>query len=67
MFGKFLKDLARDVYEGHSERDTDHPTCPQCGSQMDFYGGDLPIGDGHWDCENCGYSFTEDEMNEYLD
>lgn len=67
MFENFLKQLARDVYYGDTARDTDHPKCPECGKRMDFYGGDLPAGEGHWDCDNCGYSFTEDEMNEHLD
>lgn len=67
MFKNFLKKLASDVYWGDTGRDTDHPKSPQCGKRMTFYGGDLAIGEGHWDCSNCGYSFTEDEMNAYLD
>lgn len=67
MFEKFLRQLANDVYDGFAGRDTDHPKCPQCGKRMSFTGGDLPHGEGHWDCDNCGYNFTEDEMNEYLD
>ena len=65
MFENFLKRLANDVFYGHSGRDTDHPRCPQCGKRMTFYGGDLEIGEGHWECD-CGYNFTEDELNEYL-
>lgn len=67
MFENFLRKLANDVYDVCSKRDTDHPKCPQCGKRMNFIGGDLPEGEGHWDCNNCGYSFTENEMNEYLD
>ncbi len=64
MFEKFFKKFADDVYYGIG--DTDHPKCPQCGGTMTFHGGDLPLGDGYWDCENCDCTFTEDEVNEYL-
>ena len=67
MFENFLKRLANDVHDGFTGRDNDYPKCPQCGKRMSFTGGDLSYGEGHWDCDNCGYSFTEDEMNEYLD
>lgn len=66
MFKKFLKQLAEDVYYCSTTRDTDHPTCPKCGGNMTFHGGDLSYGDGYWDCDGCTYTFTEDELNEYL-
>lgn len=66
MSRKFLKELAYDVYYGSSVRDTDHPTCPKCGSIMTFHGGDLEIGKGYWDCSGCTYSFTEEELNKHL-
>lgn len=65
MFKKFLRTLAEDVYYGHSGRDTDHPTCPSCGGEMTFHGGDLEYGEGYWDCDGCDYSFTEDELQSY--
>lgn len=50
--------------------DTDHPNCPSCGSTMDFHGekyGLTRIGDGRWECSNCGYSFTEDDLRPYYE
>lgn len=67
MNGKYFKRLASDVYWGDTGRDVDHPKCPQCGKRMVFYDGDLSYGEGHWDCNNCGYTFTENELNEHLD
>lgn len=67
MSERFFKRLARDVYYGDTNRDTDHPKCPECGERMTFYGGDLAIGEGHWDCENCGFTFTESELYEYFE
>ncbi len=67
MFDNFFKRLARDVYYANTGRDTDHPKCPQCGKRMTFHGGDLPLGDGYWECNNCCYSFSEDELEEHLD
>ena len=66
MFKKFFEELAEDVYYGNTNRDTDHPKCPKCGGTMTFWGGDLAYGEGHWDCSSCGYSFTENKLNEYL-
>ena len=67
MSKKFLKELAYDVYYGHSGgRDTDHPTCPKCGGTMNFHGGDRNYGEAYWDCNSCSYSFTEKELNKYL-
>ena len=67
MSDNFFKRLARDVYYGDTGRDTDHPKCPQCGKRMTFHGGDLPLGDGYWECSRCGFSFSEDELEEHLD
>ena len=59
-FSKFLKQMAYDVYWG--EGNTDNQICPNCGEQMNFHGGDRPIGEGFWDCD-CGYNFTEDDIS----
>lgn len=44
----------------------DHPDCPRCGSTMDFYGhdddGDFPFGEGYWECNNCGFKISEEEV-----
>lgn len=49
-------------YEGNS----DHPKCPECGNIMDFYGhddsGDFPYGEGYWECDNCGFKISENEL-----
>ena len=45
-----------------SSADSDHPTCPECGATMDFNGGSLSLGDGYWECPDCGFSFTEDDL-----
>ena len=65
MFERFLKRLAKDIFNANG-RDTDHPKCPQCGQRMTFHGGDLEYGDGYWDCKGCDFTFTEDELNQYL-
>ena len=62
-YKKFLGEMAKDVYWGNGE--PDHPICPSCGATMDFHGGDLAIGDGYWDCPDCDYSFTEDDLKDY--
>ena len=39
---KMMK-IAHDVFWGKG--DTDHPSCPECGSTMNFFGGDdVPFG-----------------------
>ena len=44
----------------------DHPECPMCGSTMDFHGhddsGDFAYGEGYWQCNNCGFKVTEDDL-----
>jgi len=46
--------------------DSDHPDCPKCGARMNFYGhdenGDFPLGEGYWECPDCGFSITENEL-----
>ncbi len=63
----FMREFADDVYQARPGQDNDHPTCPRCGGQMSFHGDDLPIGEGYWDCDGCDFSFTEDELDEYID
>ena len=65
-FKKFLKSMAEELGEPIPEINTDTPTCPNCGSTMEFHGGDLDYGDGYWDCSSCGYTFTEDDLEEFL-
>ena len=60
----FAKELARKVVNGES--DADSPDCPDCGSTMCFHGGDLELGDGYWECPDCGYSITEDDLEPYM-
>ena len=49
--------------------DTDHPTCPECGSTMNFIGhdddGDFAQGDAYWICNNCGLKVFEGEVYKY--
>lgn len=64
----FLHDFTQDLYNSgygnnYVDYNTDHPTCPQCGATMDFHGGDLPIGEGYWDCPSCGFSFKENDLD----
>lgn len=58
---KFLKQQAYNVYYGQG--DTDHPTCPNCNSIMNFHGGKRDFGNGYWDCSNCDFTFSEDDLN----
>lgn len=63
----FAKKLKKLVEFGYQEGlDSDHPDCPECGGVMDFYGhdedGDFDYGDGYWECPDCGYSISEDEL-----
>ena len=61
----WMRDLASAV--NNCSPDADHPTCPECGSMMNFYGhddsGDFSFGDGYWECPNCNFSVTEDDLN----
>ena len=67
MSKKFLRELAHDVFYAYSGRDTDHPTCPKCGGTMTFHGGERELGEGYWDCDGCSYSFTEADLDKYVD
>lgn len=58
---KFLKQQAYNVYYGYG--DTDHPDCPNCGSIMNFHGGERALGCGYWDCPGCDFTFSEDDLN----
>lgn len=53
------------VYE-IEDIDSDHPTCPRCGSTMDFHGhddyGDFAYGDGYWECTGCGFKVSESDL-----
>ncbi len=65
--GKWKRDLRHAVDEPwNSDIDSDHPDCYECQSTMNFYGhddsGDFPIGEGYWECPNCGFKITESEV-----
>ena len=60
---KMMK-IAHDVFWGKG--DSDHPSCPECGSTMNFFGGDdVPFGDAVWKCPDCKFQFSENDLNEY--
>ncbi|MBR3354580.1 MAG: hypothetical protein IKG47_04390 [Oscillospiraceae bacterium] len=45
--------------------DSDHPECPICGSTMNFHGeaeGFTILGEGFWECPDCGKKITENEF-----
>ena len=64
MWKKKLKKMMDDPWDNPG--DSDHPSCPSCKSTMNFYGhdedGDFPIGEGYWECPNCGFKITEEEL-----
>ena len=71
----FLKKLGKMLWDNiDGSIDTDHPTCPQCGNKMKFYGHsgkgknilDFPIGEGYWECKNCNFKCTENEVHLYM-
>lgn len=53
--------IAHDVFWGKG--DTDHPSCPECGSTMNFFGGDdVPFGDAVWKCPDyLGLHYPKDK------
>ena len=65
----FLERMGHALYNMGTQLipDTDHPTCPECGASMNFYGGDRALGEGYWECPNCNYTFTEEDVREYVD
>lgn len=60
---KFIKELVNNVYWGTGN--PDEPECPQCGEIMKFHGSaeNLPIGDGYWECSNCGFKYNESDLD----
>ena len=64
----FMKMVYAIDYYGGSFRDiddSDHPGCPECGTTMDCFFGDRDYGDGYWECPNCGFKFTEADLDRY--
>ena len=59
-----LKNMMYDPWDHPG--DSDHPDCPRCGNEMDFYGhdddGDFPLGEGYWKCDRCGFKVSENEL-----
>lgn len=64
----FMDSLIENLNDPFGEN-TDHPNCPNCGAVMNFFGhdekGDFDYGDGYWECPECGWSFTEDDLENY--
>lgn len=64
---KWKKELKNAVdYPWDSDFEADHPTCPDCGNTMNFYGhddsGDFEYGEGYWECDSCGFKITENDL-----
>ena len=64
---KWKKDLKEAIdYPWDSEIEPDHPNCPRCNEKRDFFGhnysGDFPFGKGYWECDNCGFKVTENDL-----
>lgn len=72
MFNDFLRHMGHALFNGGSTSaipDTDSPSCPSCGTTMDFHGDDmnLDVGDEYWECPNCGYTFDADDVRPYVE
>lgn len=72
MSKKFFKSMGHALFNGgysDSIADTDHPSCPRCSTTMDFHGDDmnLAIGDEFWVCPNCGFTFSYDDVEPYVE
>lgn len=72
---KFLRNLGKMLfYNFDGTLDTDHPTCPDCGRKMKFFGHieidkkiyDFPAGEGYWECKNCGFKCTEEDVHPFM-
>ena len=63
---EFKKALMNDVYWGTGN--PDNPECPECGAKMIFHGSaeNLPIGEGYWECLNCGFEYGESDLDDDL-
>jgi len=64
---KWIKELKNAVDNPwDSDIDSDHPICNICGYRMDFHGhddnGDFEYGEGYWECNNCGFKITENDL-----
>lgn len=44
------------------EGDSDHPNCPNCGYEMNYYDCDENSKDGCWECPVCGTAVTEEQL-----
>ena len=68
-YSKFLQALAREIAYNEKELDVDNPECPQCGGHMHFFGHDdnkdYELGEGYWECSDCGLHFDETEVWKY--
>lgn len=60
---RFAKKLVNDVYWGIGN--PDEPKCPHCPTMMKFHGDadNLKIGEGYWECPNCGFKYDENELD----
>ena len=68
---EFFREFSKRIFDGG--KNVDNPVYPKCGSKMKFYGHsgrgenyvDFPLGAGFWNCKNCKFQFTEDEVWKY--
>ena len=65
MYESFLREQAEAVYYCYSG--ADNPACPCCGGTMNFHGGRRRHGNGYWDCDGCDFSFTEKDLDPYME
>ena len=62
------KTALRRAIDDSWEYDVDfkQPDCLRCGNTMDFHGhddlGEFPIGEGYWECPDCGFKVTENDI-----
>lgn len=69
-YESFFKKMAVSIVNGGkhcSFSNPNNPPCPDCRTVMVFNGGNLKLGDGNWVCEKCGFSFTENDLQPFID
>ncbi len=69
-YDKFFMRMASSIVNGGKYCSIPHPDtppCPVCRNIMNFNGGNLKPGDGNWVCKECGFAFTENDLQPYID
>jgi len=72
-YQKFMMNLAVALQENGSYgsiKDSDHPSCPNCKTTMNFHGEDegyKTIDEGFWDCPSCGFKVKEGDLDPYTE